>query len=172
MYATIDVIHLAGTAVNVGKLDAGDRTGAAPLRAQANIRVLFGEEHAWTELFAGVQQELQSVMSSLPSGDVGYRAHIETTGFRTNAAAVGWDTPFCRALRNSIEDVTQISPVSYPNHYAGDIRYPMRLLKAPTFGIGSLGGNFYRANEWVDIDDLVNLVAVSIRTMSAWSELG
>ena len=33
---------LAGTAVNVGKLDAGDRTGAVPLQARADIRVLFG----------------------------------------------------------------------------------------------------------------------------------
>ena len=64
-------------------------------------------------------------------------------------------------LRESITDITGIAPKSYPNHYAGDIRYPIRLLGVPAYGIGSLGGNFYGPNEWVDIDDLVKLTAVN-----------
>jgi di/tripeptidase len=38
----------------------------------------------------------------------------------------------------------------------------------PAYGIGSIGGNFYGPNEWVDVDDLVRLVAVTIQTMRGW----
>ena len=47
----------------------------------------------------------------------------------------------------------------------------IRLLGVPAYGIGSIGGNFYGPNEWVDVDDLVRLVAVLIQTMSGWSAL-
>ena len=35
--------------------------------------------------------------------------------------------------------------------------------------IGSLGGNFYGPNEWVDIDDLAKLTAVLVETVNGWS---
>ena len=41
----------------------------------------------------------------------------------------------------------------------------------PAYGIGSLGGNFYGPNEWVDVDDLVRLVAVLIQTHAGWAQL-
>ena len=71
---------------------------------------------------------------------------------------------------NAIASVTDQVPDPHTRHYAGDIRYPIRLSGAPAFGIGSLAGNFYGPHEWVDIDDLVNLVAVTILTMESWAE--
>ena len=79
--------------------------------------------------------------------------------------------PRSRVLRRSIEEVTGKAPKAYPNHYAGDIRYPIRLLGVPAYGIGSVGGNFYGPNEWVDVDDLVRLVAVLVQTLSGWNDL-
>ena len=38
-------------------------------------------------------------------------------------------------------------------------------------GVGSIGGNFYGPDEWVDVDDLVRLVAVVIDTTRNWSAL-
>ena len=41
----------------------------------------------------------------------------------------------------------------------------------PAFGVGSIGGNFYGPDEWVDEDDLVRLAAVVIDTTRSWAAL-
>ena len=43
-----------------------------------------------------------------------------------------------------------------------------RLRGASSIGIGSLAGNFFGADEWVDLDDLVRLVAVILVFVSRW----
>lgn len=162
---------LQGAEVNVGKFDAGDRSGAVPDRARAEIRVLFDGEQTWKDLLDGMQSELAAFAAGLPKGRGSFRASIAATGMRCNPGAVPWNSATCRVLRHAIEDVTGKTPGSYVNHYGGDIRFPLRLLGTPAFGIGSLAGNFYGPNEWVDIDDLVSLVAVLIRTMSGWAAI-
>ena len=73
--------------------------------------------------------------------------------------------------RGLLLDAERMSEPARDDRPAAPVAAVADLLQVPAFGIGSLGGNFYRPNEWVDIDDLVKLVAVSIRTISAWSEL-
>ncbi len=170
------IIHLRdgvlhGSEVNVGRLEAGNRTGSVPDQARAEIRILFDGEHTWMELMDSMQNELDSFSATLPVGRESFRVSIESLGMRTNPGAVAWDDPSCRMLRRAIKEITGKSPASYPNHYSGDIRYPIRLLGTPAFGIGSLAGNFYGPNEWVDIDDLVRLVAVLILSVSGWAAI-
>jgi acetylornithine deacetylase/succinyl-diaminopimelate desuccinylase-like protein len=162
---------LAGCDVNIGRLEAGDRVGSVPDQAQAQFRVLFDEPKTWRALVAGMERELSAFLSELPSGRATFTATLSTTGLRTNPGAVDWDGPACLSLRQAITNVTGSAPLSYTGHYAGDIRYPIRLLGAPAFGVGSRAGNFSGPNEWVDVDDLVRLVAVVIQTVSAWAKL-
>lgn len=156
---------------NIGVMKGGDRIGSVADDATASFRLKFDGIHTWGDLLAAARQDLAAFADTLPSSDVNYEFELNTVGFRTNPGAAEWDAPVSRVLRNSIEDVTGRAPDAYPNHYAGDIRYPIRLLDVPAYGIGSIGGNFYGPNEWVDIDDLVKLVAVLIQTLSEWSEL-
>ena len=160
---------LLDSEVNVGKLEAGTRAGSIADHARAEIRILFDGEHTWKDLMNSMQGELDSFSQALPQGRGAFRISNASSGMRTNPGAVSWDAPQCRVLRRAIAGVTGKTPASYPNHYGGDIRYPIRLLGAPAFGIGSLGGNFYGPNEWVDVDDLVQLVAVLILTISGWA---
>ena len=162
---------LSGTEVNIGRLDAGDRVGSVPNLARAGIRILFDGEHTWEDLFDGMQRELDAFASTLSKGDDKFDVSIDSAGMRSNPGAVAWDSVQCRVLRRAIEDVTGKAPASYPNHYGGDIRFPLRLLGTPAFGIGSLAGNFYGPNEWVDIDDLVRLVAVLILSVTGWAAI-
>ena len=156
--------------MNVGQLESGDRVGAVPEAATARIRVLFTGDATWRELIADAQEQLADFVASLPVPEGRtYAATLEQQGLATNFGAVPWDSRSCRDLREAIASVTGTAPRSYRNHYAGDIRFPIRLLGAPTFGIGSLGGNFYGPNEWVDADDLVRLTAVIIATCRRWA---
>ncbi len=97
-----------------------------------------------------------------------YTAQLKSVGYMTNPGAADWESPQSKIVRKSITAVTGEAPTAYPNHYAGDIRYPIRLLGVPAYGIGSLGGNFYMPDEWIDIDDLVELEAVLVDTLSGW----
>lgn len=160
---------LAGLRVNVGELESGDRVGAVPESARARIRVLFDSPHTWRDLLAEARRQLDVYVRGIPQPDDTYDAVLTQDGLATNPGAVDWDGSSCEELRAAIEEVTGTAPRPYRNHYAGDIRYPIRLLGAPAFGIGSLGGNFYGPNEWVDADDLVNLTAVIIATVRRWS---
>jgi acetylornithine deacetylase/succinyl-diaminopimelate desuccinylase-like protein len=72
-------------------------------------------------------------------------------------------------LRTAITEVTGTAPAPYTGHYAGDIRYPIRLSGVPAFGIGSVAGGFYGPDEWVDLDDLVRLTAVVALVSERWA---
>ena len=168
--------------VNVGRLEGGDRIGAVPETAHAQVRILFDPPATWRRLLEDLQRELQVFISALPedrgrSGDTAqaqrqsFSGTIERTGLATNPGRVDWDSPYCRGLREAITDITGRAPAAYENHYAGDIRFPIRLLGVPAFGVGSIGGNFYGPNEWVDEDDLVRLAAVVIDTTRNWATL-
>lgn len=156
---------------NLGAMKGGDRIGSVADNATASFRLKFDGIHTWVDLRAAARHDLAAFANTLPVSAVNFEFKLDTVGFRTNPGAADWDAPVSRVLRDSIEDVTGRAPDAYPNHYAGDIRYPIRLLDVPAYGIGSVGGNFYGPNEWVDVDDLVKLVAVLIQTLSEWSEL-
>ena len=161
----------SGIPFNLGIMDGGDRIGSVANSASARFRLKFTGEHTWGSLLQAARREIEAFAGDVNTADSSYEFSLDTIGYRTNPGAADWEAPVSRVLRNSIEEVTGRAPDAYPNHYAGDIRYPIRLLGVPAYGIGSIGGNFYGPNEWVDIDDLVRLVAVLIQTMAGWSAL-
>ncbi|MDP6993704.1 MAG: M20/M25/M40 family metallo-hydrolase [Woeseiaceae bacterium] len=151
------------TEFNLGIMDGGNRVGSVADEASARFRLKFTGDLTWRELFETASADLREVVSDP------WQASLNLAGYRTNPGEAEWSLPVSRTLRSAIEEVTGRAPDAYPNHYAGDIRYPIRLLGVPAYGIGSTGGNFYGPNEWVDIDDLVNLVAVLVTTLRGWS---
>jgi len=157
--------------VNVGEIDGGDRPGSAAVDATANMRLKFSGDNSWRALLQDGRAALEDFQNGLSDNGRRYSLALELSGYRTNPGESDWNSEPSKVLRESIEEVTGRAPDAYPNHYAGDIRYPIRLLDVPAYGIGSIGGNFYGPNEWVDEDDLVRLVAVLIQTMSGWNEL-
>ena len=165
----------ADVKLNVGIIGGGDRPGSVAEEARAVFRLKFGGAHTWRALLGAGREELARFQSSLPApanGGGTFKLTLEPVGYRTNPGKADWNSPESVVLRDAIEDITGRAPDAYPNHYAGDIRYPIRLLGVPAYGIGSLGGGFYGPNEWVDIDDLVRLTAVCIQTISGWSSAG
>lgn len=157
--------------VNVGILNGGDRIGSVADKATVTFRLKFEGKNTWGDLVGRARQAIDAYVKALPSTEKNYTVELKTIGYRTNPGAASWEAPVSKVLRQSITDITGRAPDAYPNHYAGDIRYPIRLLNVPAYGIGSLGGNFYGPNEWVDVDDLVKLVAVCIQTLSGWQKI-
>ncbi|MGB5554858.1 MAG: M20/M25/M40 family metallo-hydrolase [Flavobacteriaceae bacterium] len=157
--------------VNIGMLEGGDRIGSVAETATVTLRLKFTEKHTWKALLTEAQTVIDDFVKSKSTGEKAYTAELKSVGYLTNPGAADWEAPESKVLRSSITEVKGQAPTAYPNHYAGDIRYPIRLLNVPAYGIGSLGGNFYMPDEWVDMDDLVKLVAVIIETMNGWHRL-
>jgi len=156
--------------VNVGRLHAGSSVGAVPHEATAELRVMFDDARPWPDLFEELQQSVSAYRSSSAPTKNDFHIELKLGAMRSNAGATEWEAPATRAVRDAIQEITQHAPQSYPNHYNGDIRFPLRLLGVPAFGIGSVAGNFYGPDEWVDIDDLVRLVAVLVLTVCKWDQ--
>ena len=116
-----------------------------------------------------IQNEAKLFAEQVSPKENQFQINVLAKGYRTNPGEAKWQGKESLILRDSITDIKGKAPKSYPNHYAGDIRYPIRLLGVPAYGIGSLGGNFYGPNEWVDIDDLVKLTAVLVDTVEGWA---
>lgn len=157
--------------VNIGIVNGGDRIGSVADKVTVTFRLKFEGEHTWRALVDEARKKIDAFIEEASTETNQYTAQLETVGYLTNPGKADWNIPESKILRQSITEVKGKAPVAYPNHYAGDIRYPIRLLGVPAYGIGSLGGNFYMPDEWVDIDDLVKLVAVLVQTISGWSDL-
>jgi acetylornithine deacetylase len=154
--------------VNIGIIEGGDRIGSIADKVTITFRLKFTGTHTWKALFDDANSVIDAFVKSKSTTDHRYTAELKSVGYMTNPGAADWEAPQSKTVRTSIAAITGEAPTAYPNHYAGDIRYPIRLLGVPSYGIGSLGGNFYLPDEWVDIDDLVKLVAVLVDTLSGW----
>ena len=58
-----------------------------------------------------------------------------------------------------------------PLHTSSDIRVPMVQKGIPTVGIGSMSGNLAQnglLDEWVDVEDFVNLVKSTAVIIAEW----
>lgn len=160
---------LRGYEVNVGRLDAGERSSTVPDECRAQVRVLFDEPQTASVLLRQLESALAGYRTALVSARGAFDLELAVSGFASNPASAPWGEASSVAVRASIEAVMGTAPAPHTRHVAGDIRYPMRITGAPAFGIGSLGGNFYGPDEWVDVDDLVNLVAVTVLTLERWA---
>lgn len=152
--------ELSDCEVNLGRVVAGQAAGLTPVRCEADARVLFrGERTAH-----GVREAFRRTAEEQPAQGSGgsFRYEVTTPGLRANPAETAWDDVLAVELRSAVAGITGREPVPYADHLASDIRFPIRLQGAASLGIGSLGGNFYGPDEWVDLDDLVRLVAVLV----------
>lgn len=152
--------ELSDCEINLGRVAAGQAAGLTPVRCDAEARVLFrGKKTAH-----GVMDAFRRAAEDEPARDSGGSFGFEVTapGLRANPAETAWADTLAVQLRSAVADITGREPVPYADHLASDIRFPIRLWEAPSLGIGSLGGNFYGPDEWVDLDDLVRLVAVLV----------
>lgn len=152
--------ELSDCEINLGRVVAGRAAGLTPVRCEADARVLFRGK----KTVHGVLEAFRHAAKGQPARGSGGSFGFEVTapGLRANPAETGWDDVLAVDLRSAVAGITGREPVPYADHLASDIRFPIRLQGAASLGIGSLGGNFYGPDEWVDLDDLVRLVAVLV----------
>ena len=159
---------LAGCTLNIGALKAGTRVGLVPSECDLQMRVLFDGPDSSAQLFAAIEAELEQYLRELSATRGQFTVRLSRL-FNANPAVTGWESPLCRAVRRAIEHETGQEPAAYPGHMASDLRFPIRMHGIPAVGVGCIAGGFYGPDEWVDVDDLLRLVAVIVATAQEWN---
>ena len=154
--------ELADCELNLGRVAAGEAPGVTPLRCDAELRVLFRGTRTVNQVLAVIRRAAEAQRGPRTDADEAFRFEVTAPGLRANPADTPWDGAFAAELRAAVGEITGREPIPYADHLASDIRFPIRVRGAASLGIGSLAGNFYGPDEWVDFDDLVRLVAVLV----------
>lgn len=144
----------AGCAYNLGTLSGGTQAGVVPESAVAQSRVLFDAPHSI--------EGLQHILEARVQPRKGYCAILRYTGLRAQPAQTDWNDGWCRKVRAAVEQISGLAPAPYGFHLASDLRFPIRLLGIPAVGLGPMAGAFYSPNEWVDHEDLLQTLAVTL----------
>ena len=152
--------ELSDCELNLGRVAAGEAAGRTPVRCEAEVRVLFRGTRTVDAALGAFRHVADDLGGPKPGG--AFRFEISAPGLRANPAETAWDDSLAIQLRSAVADITGHEPVPYADHLASDIRFPIRLRGVSSVGVGSRGGNFYGPDEWVDLDDLVRLVAVLV----------
>jgi len=161
---------LSDCEINLGRVAAGEAAGLTPVRCEADVRVLYRGK----KTVRRVLEAFRSTAEDQPARGSGRSFGFEVTapGLRANPAETAWNDSLATGVRSAVAEITGHEPVPYADHLASDIRFPIRLWEAASLGIGSMGGNFYGPDEWVDLDDLVRLVAVLVVLGCRWTGSG
>ena len=80
-------------------------------------------------------------------------------------------SPFYKVVSASVKEVTSKQPHVNPMHTSSDIKNPIVEADIPCLGLGCLGGNLTQnnqVNEWIDIADFSNMVAVTKKIIEGW----
>ena len=161
---------LSDCEVNIGRVVAGEAAGLTPVRCEAELRVLFRGERAVAAVLDAFRRAADDQAGSRQLAGRTFGFEVTAPGLRANPAESGWNDPLAVGLRSAVAGITGHEPAPYADHLASDIRFPIRLRGVGSVGIGCRGGNFYRPDEWVDLDDLVRLVAVLALFGARWTE--
>ena len=154
--------ELADCELNLGRVVAGEAAGLTPVRCDAGLRVLFRGERTTAGVLAAIHRAAEDHAPPAAGSGEAFRFEITAPGIRANPARICRGDPFSRRVQEAVAAVTGRRPTEYADHLASDIRFPIRLWGAASVGVGSFAGNFYGPDEWVDLDDLVRLVAVLV----------
>lgn len=159
------------TNLHITHIEAGDaqRPGRMPETAIMTGALTFppGED------LTAIQREVEAALRQACQADPWLQAEPARLEWLQGIGAVEIpeDSPIYQTVAHAIGGVTGISPRVQSLHAASEIRTPFFYCGIPTIGFGPLsGGNTQSGgtDEWVSVDDFINMVAVVARTIADW----
>lgn len=123
------------------------------------------------ETLASVQAEFAETVNKASQADEWLAHHppqINFGGPRANPAETDPQHPLVELVRQTVFDVTGVTPQSYAGHLQSDIRFPILCRGMPTLGFGPSGGNFYGPDEWVEVNGFFELIVILTLLCLRW----
>jgi acetylornithine deacetylase len=141
--------------MSVGRIEGGVWTSSTPHELSASVRFGFGRDLEPAE----VQERLRAAVAEAERGvDVRFEA------FRARAYAHAPDGPLAGVLGEAHRGVVGADPETAVFTATTDARY----VAGPCFCYGPEAGNLHGADEWVDVESLVQTAAVVADAAARW----
>ena len=126
------------------------------------------------EDIAAVQREVEAAVQQASQGDEWLREHPAQVKWLqgTSGVDVPEDSAIFQTVAGAIRDVKGVAPSVQSLHAGSEIRAPNHFKGVPTVGFGPLSGDNTQSggvDEWVSVDDFINMVEVVAKVMVDWS---
>ena len=159
------------TNLHITHIEAGDagRPGRMPESATMHGALTFPPG----ESLAAIQREVEAALTQACQADPWLSQQPAELEWLQGIGAVEIpeDSAIYQTVAAAIQAVKGISPQTQSLHAASEIRTPFFYSGIPTIGFGPLsGGNTQSGgtDEWVSVDDFINMVEVVARTIVDW----
>lgn len=120
-----------------------------------------------------VRGEIEAAVGACAEQDPWLRGHPPRIEWLTGVtgAEVPLDHPLYTAASDAVHAVLGTRPEVNAMHTSSDIRNPAVEKGIPTVGLGCLGGDLTQngsRDEWVDLEDFLRMVDVTVGTITRW----
>jgi len=159
------------TNLHISHIHAGDET--RPSRVPSTVIMTGAITFPPNEALADVQHAVEAVVQEVTDNDLWLRKHpIQLEWLQgTSGVEVSEESKIYQTVAAAIQRVTGTVPSVQSLHAGSEIRAPNLFRGIPTLGFGPLaGGNVQSGgtDEWISIDDFINMVEVVANIIVAW----
>ena len=159
------------TNLHVSHIEAGDATrpGRVPSTAIMTGAITFPPD----EDLADVQREFEAAVQQVTENDNWLRKHpVQVVWLQgTSGVEVSEESAIFQTVVAAIQGVKGTIPKVQSLHAGSEIRAPNHFKGIPTLGFGPLSGDNVQSggtDEWVNIDDFINMVEVVANIIVDW----
>ena len=159
------------TNLHISHIAAGN--SARPGRVAADAIMTGSVTFPPDEDIATVQREVEAAVRQVSADDVWLREHPAQVEWLqgTSGVEVAEDSDIFGTVAGAIEGVKGVAPSVQSLHAGSEIRAPNHFKGIPTVGFGPLSGDNTQSggtDEWVSVDDFINMVEVVANIMVEW----
>jgi acetylornithine deacetylase len=123
-----------------------------------------------TETPNSVRAEIESCIQAVAEGDPWLQANPPRLEWQWQTSAAETDSahPIVQLVKRNVEDVLgrEVEILGIPTF--SDIRFPILYMDMPTVCYGPMAGNLHGADEWLDVNDWLRAVEITVITLMDW----
>ena len=152
--------------LNVGSFQAGDWPSTVAGRAQMECRVAFIPPQTMDQ----VREEVEARIALVASADPWLREHpprVEWFGWQADPWRQDPGDPFVRTLAGVVESVTGVAPPLVAATAGLDARFAGHF-GIPAACVGARGAGMHGADEYVEVESVVETARIIAATIVAW----
>jgi len=151
----------------IGMIKGGNWPSTVPAECELNCRIGFPPG----ETIDSIKTLIEEYISSVAKADLWLKENppeIKWFGWKGNPASVKTDDPIVKVTQDCIQDMLGNKPTLVGSSSGSDTRFFTLYADTPTIALGCRGGGTHMANEWVDIESLIETTKAIALIILEW----
>lgn len=155
--------------LNIGIMKSGNWPSSVPENAEIECRLSFLPD----ENMLHVRREVANTIKEVAKSDpwlVEHPPKVEWYGWKAEASEISQDEPIIRVLSKHAKETVGMDVEYSCSPFGADMRFFPLYAKPPIpcFMYGAGGGNMHGVDEYVNIDDVIDLTKIFAMTILDW----